>query len=58
MTASVGVLSTTLRGLTGRPPVVVIDEAIALATTAMHEARRAGGNQARYVSDVDLAGSE
>jgi hypothetical protein len=38
--------------------VVVIDEAIALATTAMHEARRAGGNQARYVSDGDLAGSE
>jgi hypothetical protein len=38
--------------------VLVIDEAIALATTTMHEARRAGGNQARYVSDVDLAGPE
>lgn len=58
LTASVGVLSTPLRRLTGRPPVVVINEAIALATTAMHEARRAGGNQARYVSDGDLAGSE
>jgi GGDEF domain-containing protein len=58
MTASVGVLSTPLRGLSARPPVLVIDEAIALATTAMHEARRSGGNQARYVSDSDLAGPE
>ena len=56
MTASVGVLSTPLRGLSARPPVVVIDAAIALATTAMHEARRSGGNQACYVSDIDLAG--
>ena len=49
MTASIGVVSTPLRPLADRPPDDVIDEIVALATTAMYEARRAGGNQARYV---------
>lgn len=49
MTASIGVVSTPLRPLAEHPPHEVLDEIVALATTAMHEARRAGGNQARYV---------
>ena len=58
ITASIGVVSTALRPLSLRPPGDVLDEVIALATTAMYEARRAGGNQARYVTDVDLRGTE
>lgn len=49
MTASIGVVSTPLRPLAAHPPHEVLDEIVALATTAMYEARRAGGNQARYV---------
>jgi GGDEF domain-containing protein len=58
ITASIGVVSAALRPLSLRPPGDVRDEVIALATTAMYEARRAGGNQARYVTDVDLRGPE
>ncbi len=58
ITASIGVVSTALRPLSLRPPGDVLDEVIGLATSAMHEARRAGGNQARYISDVDLRGPE
>ena len=57
ITASIGVVTTALRPLADRPPGDVLDEAISLATTAMYEARRAGGNQARYVTDVDLSGA-
>jgi len=32
----------------------VLDEIIALATTAMREARSAGGNEARYVMEPPL----
>ena len=56
LTASIGAVSTTLRALSDRPPGEALDEVIALATTAMHQARRGGGNQARYVTDVDLRG--
>ncbi len=49
MTASIGVVSTPLRPLVEAPPHDVLDEIVALATTAMFDARRAGGNQARYV---------
>jgi len=55
ITASIGVVTTALRPLADRPPGDVLDEVISLATTAMYEARRAGGNQARYVTDVDLS---
>ncbi|WP_313675339.1 diguanylate cyclase domain-containing protein, partial [Mycolicibacterium sp.] len=49
VTASIGVVCTPLRPLADRPPEDVLDEFIALATTAMHRARRHGGNTAEYV---------
>lgn len=54
MTASIGVVSTPLRPLAGRPPEEVLDEVIALATTAMHRARRHGGNTVEYDLEPDL----
>lgn len=54
ITASVGAVSTPLRPLTERAPNEVLDEIIALATTAMREARSAGGNEARYVMEPPL----
>lgn len=54
MTASIGVVSTPLRPLGEVPPHEVIDELVALASRAMAEARRAGGNQARFVLEPDL----
>lgn len=50
VTASMGVVSTPMRGLGVCPPAELLDELITIATTAMYDARRAGGNQARYVS--------
>lgn len=50
MTASIGVVSTPMRDLASCPPYDLLDELVALATTAMYEARRAGGNQAHYVA--------
>lgn len=58
MTASVGVVSTPLRPLTEHPPHEVLDEIVALATTAMYEARRAGGNQVRFVTNPNLSISD
>ncbi len=55
MAASVGVVSTPLRPLVEHPPHDVLDEIIALATTAMYEARRCGGNQAHYVVRPNLS---
>ncbi|MBB3603900.1 diguanylate cyclase (GGDEF)-like protein [Mycolicibacterium sp. BK556] len=55
MTASIGVVSTPLRPLVEHPPHEILDEIVALATTAMYEARRAGGNQARYVVRPNLS---
>jgi diguanylate cyclase (GGDEF)-like protein len=49
ITASIGVVCTPLPPLANRPPEDVLDEFIALATTAMHRARRHGGNTADYV---------
>lgn len=49
ITASFGVVCTPLRPLADRPPHDVLDEVVALATTAMFGARRRGGNQAEYV---------
>lgn len=54
ITASIGVVCTPLRPLADRPPHDVLDEVVALATTAMYHARRRGGNQAEYV--IDRAG--
>jgi diguanylate cyclase (GGDEF)-like protein len=55
MTVSIGVVSTPLRPLVEHPPHEILDEIVALATTAMYEARRAGGNQARYVVRPNLS---
>ena len=49
LTASIGVVSTALSPLAGHPPYDVLDEVLSVATAAMQEARRAGGNQARTV---------
>jgi diguanylate cyclase (GGDEF)-like protein len=65
LTASIGVVSTPLRPLAHYPPHDVLDEVLTIATTAMYEARKAGGNQARYVvapaltvvDDPDIADS-
>jgi diguanylate cyclase (GGDEF)-like protein len=51
MTVSIGVVSTPLRPLAEHPPHEVLDEIVALATTAVYEARRAGGNQVRFVTN-------
>lgn len=55
MTVSIGVVSTPLRPLAEHPPHDVLDEIVALATTAMYEARRAGGNQVRFVTNPHLS---
>jgi GGDEF domain-containing protein len=49
MTASIGVVSTKLSPLAGRPPDEVLDAVMARAAEAVGEARRSGGNRARYV---------
>jgi diguanylate cyclase (GGDEF)-like protein len=49
MTASVGVVVTPVRELATCPPYDLLDELVALATTAMSEARGSGGNRANYV---------
>ena len=54
ITASIGVVSAALRPLADRTPDDLLDEVIALATDAMAEARRDGGNQVRYILDKDL----
>jgi len=58
ITASIGVVSTALRPLADLPPDDVLDKVVALATAAMYEARSAGGNQARYVTDVEFGGTD
>jgi diguanylate cyclase (GGDEF)-like protein len=55
ITVSIGVVSTPLRPLAEHPPHEVLDEIVALATTAMYEARRAGGNQVRFVTNPELS---
>lgn len=49
LTASIGAVSTPLHPLANLPPHDVCQELLTLATTAMNEARQAGGNQARYL---------
>jgi diguanylate cyclase (GGDEF)-like protein len=49
MSASVGVVTTPLRPLAHQAPHDVLDEVLSIATAAMYEARKAGGNQARYI---------
>jgi GGDEF domain-containing protein len=54
LTASIGSISTPLHPLMSHPPYAVLDEILAISTSAMHEARRAGGNQSRIVLDPAL----
>lgn len=49
LTASIGVVTTPLRPLVPYPPHDVLDEVLSIATSAMYDARRDGGNRARYV---------
>ncbi|WP_199254743.1 GGDEF domain-containing protein [Mycolicibacterium mengxianglii] len=49
LTASVGVVSTPLKGLANAPSNEVLDEMVTIATVAMFDARLAGGDQVRYV---------
>lgn len=55
MTASVGVVSTPLRKLITQPPYDVLEELLAIATSAMYEARAAGGNQTRHAINPALS---
>ncbi|MDT5068065.1 MAG: hypothetical protein QOK02_4220 [Mycobacterium sp.] len=55
LTASVGVVSTPLRPLMHLPPDDVVDEVMTIAATAMFEARKAGGNRARFVVNPALS---
>lgn len=49
LTASIGVVCTPLPPLAAEPPDEVVDKLISIATTAIEQARMAGGNQVRYV---------
>lgn len=49
LTASIGVVCTPLAPLVAEPPDNVVDTMIGIATTAIQEARTAGGDQVRYV---------
>ena len=49
LSASVGVVSTPLSPLVGVAPAELLDELLGIATAAMNEARRDGGNQVRQV---------
>jgi diguanylate cyclase (GGDEF)-like protein len=55
LTASIGAVSTPLPPLASYPPHDVCEELLTIATTAMYEARKAGGNQARHVPSPALA---
>ena len=54
LTASIGVVSTPLSPLAGHPPYDVLDEVLSMATAAMQEARRAGGNRVHQVLSPPL----
>ncbi len=62
LTASIGVVCTPLRALADLPPHGVLDELIGIAAAAAAEARRDGGNQARYIEcaapKLDDSGSD
>lgn len=49
LTSSIGAVVTPLRALADLPPQDVVDKLVDIAQTAVGEARRAGGNQARYI---------
>jgi len=48
-TASIGVVSTPLRGLAHLPPYEVLEELLDFGRSALRQARRAGGDQAHHI---------
>lgn len=54
LSASIGVVTTALQPLVQMPPHDVLDELLSIATNAMYESRRRGGNQATYVRNPTL----
>ena len=54
VTASLGVVSTPMRGLAQYPPNDLLDELIPVAERAMQQAREAGGNQVRHIVYPDI----
>jgi GGDEF domain-containing protein len=55
LTASLGVISTPLKPLTGQGSHDVLDELVTIGTNAMYDARRSGGNQMRLLLSPALA---
>ncbi|MCF6390713.1 GGDEF domain-containing protein [Mycobacterium sp. MBM] len=55
LTASLGVVSTPLKPLTGQGSHDVLDELVTIGTNAMYEARKSGGNQMRLLLSPALA---
>ena len=54
LSASIGVVTTPLQPLAQLPPHDVLDELLSIATNAMYESRKGGGNQVTYVRSPSL----
>jgi diguanylate cyclase (GGDEF)-like protein len=54
LSASIGVVTTALQPLVQLPPNDVLDELLSIATNAMYESRKGGGNQVTYVRSPSL----
>jgi len=54
LSASIGVVTTPLQPLAQLPPNDVLDELLSIATNAMYESRKGGGNQVTYVRSPAL----
>lgn len=54
LSASIGVVTTPLQPLVQLPPHDVLDELMSIATNAMYESRKRGGNQATYIRNPTL----
>jgi len=54
LSASIGVVTTPLHPLVALPPHEVLDELLSIATNAMYESRKGGGNRATYVRNPTL----
>jgi diguanylate cyclase (GGDEF)-like protein len=54
LSASIGVVTTALQPLIQLPPSDVLDELMSIATNAMYESRKGGGNQVTYVRNPQL----
>lgn len=54
LSASIGVVTIALQPLVQLPPHDVLDEVMSIATNAMYESRKGGGNQVTYVRSPSL----